>query len=422
MIAIKGYTEEELNYIENNFVNQTVKQLANHLGKTYGSITNALRKMNLIKQPHKPWSKEEDDYLIEHYIDMTSEELANKFGRTVHSINARRDDLGLIRNATWSDDEVAFLINNYLTMEHCEIGKALNRTQGAVTAKCFELGLYKKELPWEQWEIDYIKDNYQEMTKNEIAEILNRSPSAIGLKASRMGFKKYPYYCNYHFFDVIDSEEKAYWLGFLTADGWISKNEETGSGCVGIELQYGDIDHLKKFNKSIEGNYQITDRWRPCLLSTSDKEKKHHTCVIRIFSIKMYEDLCRLGFSENKSYDVQMPNIDPSLLRHYIRGYFDGDGCLYVSNNHLTVKFVTASENYFNNLVNLLAKLDINVRCAQKTNEYNTIMYYIDIRFNKDKLKFLDYIYENSNISLDRKYKKYLKAKSIYGARVGLAS
>lgn len=421
MITIKGYTDEDLNYIKENFSNQTAKQLADHLGKTYGSIKNAIRKMNLVKQPHKPWSKKEDEYLIEHYIDMTSEELAKKFNRTIHSINARRDDLGLIRNATWSDDEVAFLIENYLSMEHSEIGKRLNRTQGAITAKCFDLGLYKKELPWEEWEINFLKNNYHEMTKNEISEILNRSPSAIGLKASRMGIKKFPYHCNYHYFDVIDSEEKAYWLGFLTADGWISKNNKTGSGVTGIELQYNDIEHLKKFNKSIEGNYKITDRWKNCQPSTN-KDKLSHTCVIRVFSVIMYNTLINLGFSNNKTYDVGMPLIDDKLLRHYIRGYFDGDGCLSVSNSHLSVKFVTASNNYYNNLIDLLINLDIDIRCTQEINEYNTTMYSIEIRFNEDKLKFLQYIYKDCTIFLERKYKKYLKAQRIYSPRVRPAS
>lgn len=422
MITIQGYTDEDIKFLINNYQAKTNKQLAKELNKTYGSIQNAARKLNLIKQPHKAWSSEEDEYLIKHYIDMTSEELAKKLNRTISSINARRDALGLIRNATWSDDEVAFLIKNYINMEHSEIAQKLNRTESAVRAKCFDLNLYKKEKPWEEWEIVYIRDHYCEMSKNAIAEKLNRTPSAIGLKASRMGLKKYPYYCNYHYFDIIDTEEKAYWLGFMTADGWISQNKKTGAGAIGIELQYSDIGHLRKFNKSIQGNYKITDRWRSCEISSRDKETLHHTCVIRVYSRKMYDSLCACGLSQDKSYIVKFPDIEPHLVRHYIRGYFDGDGCFSVSNNHLNVKFVTVSYNYFQDLSNYLNSLGLQLRCFNELNEFGTMVYYTEIRYNKDKLLFLDYIYKDSNIYLDRKHKKYLKAKSIYSTRVGLAS
>ena len=51
-----------------------------------------------------------------------------------------------------------------------------------------------------------------------------------------------------HVFDTIDSEEKAYWLGFLMADGYVRSD----SNVIGIELSYVDIDHMKKFKKIYE--------------------------------------------------------------------------------------------------------------------------------------------------------------------------
>ena len=412
MITIKNYTQDELDYVVKNFQTMTVKEIAKNLNKNPNSISNAARKLGLVKQPHKNWTDEEIQFLKDHYIDMTSEEIGKKLHRTVHSINAQRDVLGLIRNAAWTDNEIEFLKSNFESMEHKEIGKILGRTTQAITAKCFELDLYKKELPWEEWELDFLKKNYMEMCKAEIAEILKRTPSAIGLKASRMGFKKYPYFCDYHYFDVIDTEEKAYWLGFLAADGWINRSEKNNAGVVGVELQYGDINHLKKFNKSLNGNYRITDRWRKCSLSNSDK--KNHMCMLRIFSITMYNSLVKLGFSNNKSFDADIPLLDKNLQRHFIRGYFDGNGCISISHNYLHVSFCTAAILLKNELINILSQNNIHIGDYSYISEYSKDIYIPEATSMENKLKLLDYMYKDATIYLDRKYKKYLKAKSFY--------
>ena len=153
-----------------------------------------------------------------------------------------------------------------------------------------------------------IIDDYKNNTSlRKLEEKYNVSRSTISSFLEKKGIKTQKgnhyrkYFHNEDFFEKIDSEEKAYWLGFLTADGWINKNEKGNAGVTGIELQYKDIDHLRKFNKSINGNYKITDRWRPCLISSKYNNKRHHTCLIRIFSITMYDSLVKLGFTNNKS-------------------------------------------------------------------------------------------------------------------------
>ncbi len=421
MIKIKGYSDSDLKYIKDNYENKTNNELSLYLGKSVNSIQYAASKMGLLKQPHKPWTKEEDEYLINNYIQLSSKQIADHLGRTVHSINARRDELGLIRHEAWTVDEINYIKENYFDLSHKEMGLHLNRSEAAVRAKCFDLNLYKKEIPWEDWELQFVKDNYMNMTRKEIAEYLNRSYDAVQIKASRMGLKKYPYYCNYHYFDKIDTEEKAYWLGFLTADGWISKNEKTGAGVVGIELQYGDIKHLKKFNKSLGGNYMITDRWRPCTLS-SNPNKLNHMCVIRIFSIIMYDTLVELGFANNKSYDFTIPNIRHDLIRHYLRGYFDGDGCFCLSNKSFGVSFITASERLNDDIINICKLNNIDIHDYSYIDDYGVIIHRPTITKNSDKIQLLDYMYKDCSIYLDRKYKKYLKAKQKYDPQNGLAA
>ena len=420
MIEVNGYTDNELRFIADNYQDKTNREIADYLHKNVRSISYVARKMGLVKQPHKLWTEEENKFLTENYMNMTSEELAVYLDRTVPSINARCKELNLIKHDVWTEEEISYLIEHYMNMEHSEIGEYLGRSEGAVRAKCFDLDLYKKELPWSKEELDFVKENYMEMTTSEISEILHRTTNAIKLKAERMGMKKSPYHCNYHFFENIDTEEKAYWLGFITADGWASKNELTGSAAVGIELQYGDIKHLKKFNISLDGNYKITDRWRKCLLSSDSK--LHHMCNIRIFSLNMYNDLSKYGISDKKTYTVKFPDIDKNLYRHYVRGLFDADGCFCLSNKRFGVSYITASEELKDDFIKCLRENGIEVSDYKSINEFNTVIYRPTINKNDQKLKFLNWIYEDSTIYLDRKYKKYLKAKEKYESLCGLAA
>lgn len=420
MEKIKNYNEQEINFIKENYEKMTVKQLAESLNKSKSSIEYAVRKLGLIKQVHKPWTDNECQYLIDNYEEKTSEEIGKHLNRTIHSVNSERDRLGLVRHESWTDDEVLYLIENFLYKTHAEIGEYLKRTEEAIRAKCFDLKLYKKEVPWSDEEINFLKENYREMSNKEISSILNRSENAIHLQASRMGMKKYPYFCDYHYFDNIDTEEKAYWLGFLTADGWINKNEKSNAGVTGIELQYGDINHLKKFNKSIGGNYQITDRWIKCSLSDSDR--KHHMCCIRIFSLTMYKSLVEKGFTNNKSYDFHVPLLNHDLLRHYMRGYFDGDGCFTFTNKTFHINFITASKMLNDDIIKILKLQNLNPVQQIYINDFNTTMYRLNINKNQERLDFLDWIYKDCHIYLDRKYKKYLKVKEKHNDTQSLAS
>lgn len=409
MIKIRNYTQEELEFIKDNYNTMTAKEIAVKLNKSLGSINNATRKMGLIKQVHNQWTDEEIAFLKKNYVNMTSEEIATHINHTVDAINTMRDRLKLVRSQGWTDAEIQYLKDNYETTLFSELSEKLGRTEGAIRAKCFDLNLCIKD-PWTEEEIQFVKDNYMEMPTADIARILNRTRDAIQLRARRLGLKKYPYTCDYHYFDEIDTEEKAYWLGFLTADGWININKKSNAGVTGLELQYGDIGHLKKFNKSIGGNYQITDRWRTCLLSPH-KDQKSHLCCIRIFSLTMYQSLVNQGFTNNKSFDAHIPVIRDDLLRHYFRGYFDGDGCFTFTNRTFNIQFITASPNLLNDIKQIMCIHKWHYNLSPYTSDFNTEIYGLNISRNKEKLQFLDWIYQDSNIYLDRKYQKYLKVK-----------
>ncbi len=132
---------------------------------------------------------------------------------------------------------------------------------------------------------------------------------------------------------------------------------------------------------------------------------------ILVYSEQMYKDLNKY-FDRDKTYTAEFPDIPVELMRHFIRGYFDGDGCFTFTDKTFDVDFLGASKNFHEGLKNVLSKNGFNFTTETKMNKCDTEMYYIHINRKKDKYDFLDWIYKDSNIYLDRKYEKYLKCKN----------
>lgn len=203
-------------------------------------------------------------------------------------------------------------------------------------------------------------------------------------------------------FDKIDCEEKAYWLGFLFADGYVIKNT------VGLGLQACDVGHLHKFNrfmkcefnnvsyhpKKTEGKIYDGYRW--------ETHNKHIT-----------DRLKELGCVERKSLILEFPKeeifADKGLIRHFIRGYFDGDGCVCATNKtHIvsmlgTESFLTTVKKYLNEENR---KLYNNKERNIKT---KSLQFY-----NQHALKILHYLYDDALIFLDRKHDKFLEFCRLY--------
>ena len=148
---------------------------------------------------------------------------------------------------------------------------------------------------------------------------------------------------NFDFFETIDTEEKAYWLGFLYADGYIGSKDFS----VGLNISLKDIDHLKKFNDALDYKKGLNISETHQFHSTSNKNKNGEimymvSTVIR--NKKLWIDLNKKGCVPNKSLILQFPNENifktKKLIYDFIRGYVDGDGTLGVyrhsiSNNKL---------------------------------------------------------------------------------------
>jgi len=147
----------------------------------------------------------------------------------------------------------------------------------------------------------------------------------FGFRRRRWGSKK----LNECFFDKITTERQAYWLGFLAADGCV--RNKPGKRLLSVILANKDRCHLELFRDHIESEHNIYYYERDHEVNGYD----YHSEVVQLdlVSSRLVEGLIKHGVVPNKTENLQPPKLLPRLIRHWIRGYFDGDGSVSVIKN-----------------------------------------------------------------------------------------
>lgn len=205
-------------------------------------------------------------------------------------------------------------------------------------------------------------------------------------------------------FDSIDTEEKAYWLGFIYADGCITSTGNTFE----LSLKVSDIEHLNKFNKFIEGN---SDKVK--INKATCKDKEFQRCRISLNDSHFKQRLVSLGCVPKKSLILKFPDINifksPDLVKHFIRGYWDGDGCLCYNKKYPSVSIVGTEEV----LINIMHYLPLTKSYKMHYKKGNSITAQVAIN-GKAAYLVASYLYKNSTIYLDRKYNKYKEYCRLY--------
>lgn len=233
-------------------------------------------------------------------------------------------------------------------------------------------------------------------TRKTVSEILHsfnvhiKTPSELGKK----------YTLNEKYFDVIDNQDKAYILGLLYADGCV-----TDKNGILITLQEKDKEILYKINDLLESNRDLKYKE----YNQKNKNWSNQYCL-SIVNKYMAEQLCMLGVVPRKSLILKFPEWMPDdLCPHFIRGYMDGDGTIARFEKRASL---VGTEDFCNFLsVFLKNKLGIHAGVYSRNKTQETPTKYLRIAGAKQVKKFLDYIYNNANLFLDRKYDIY---KSLY--------
>lgn len=194
------------------------------------------------------------------------------------------------------------------------------------------------------------------------------------------------------FFAKIDTEKKAYWLGFLYADGYMDNSTKS----IRIELKFSDRNHLVKF---------CTDIGYPD--NRISYRKDRNTYYISICSKRLFLDLKNLGY---KSYDMSIDKIPSDLHRHFIRGFYDGDGSIYGKGKRWFGTALIATKDHINVVYKLLPECQKKIRPVSKNKPQG--MYRLETYSISASSKVCNYLYQNSTIYLERKYNKYIKYTS----------
>ena len=198
-------------------------------------------------------------------------------------------------------------------------------------------------------------------------------------------------------FSKIETEEDAYWLGFIYADGYISD-----SGMFEINLKHTDYRHLLKL-----ADYCGLDR-SGVVYKQNTNFKNSYRCRLYFSTSCLQSNFTKHGIVPRKSLIITFPKfLKKSLYPHFIRGYFDGDGSIRIEKRKIVKDYKSVSlmgtKEFLTSITTILG---ITLKLGKdKRHLGNT--YHINFK-QKEGLIFLDYMYKNSTVYLDRKYKLYL--------------
>jgi intein-encoded DNA endonuclease-like protein len=241
--------------------------------------------------------------------------------------------------------------------------------------------------------IELYKDGY---SIQQIADNFNISYSYIRniIKPYGVIKKRGPYRkinINDNIFFMPDNNN-CYWAGFIAADGNIQGNQ------LGIELNINDYKHLEKFKRYIN-------------LNGSKIFVRKCSCAVRFRSNQIVKDLYKnFNVIPNKSLILCPPNItDVSFIRHYIRGYFDGDGCISINSKTKNMSFEIYSGSYkiLDWLLYHIKNIPINTITRVRKKVNNT--YRFAIYGNNQIETIMNWLYKDSGTNfLERKRNIYI--------------
>lgn len=222
------------------------------------------------------------------------------------------------------------------------------------------------------------------------------------------------YKVNEDFFKCINTEEKAYILGFICADGHIEKDR------LNITVSIKDIDILEKIRYAMHSNHPIKKVQRTNPYKKTNR-KNLILSELMIGSVELVKPLFNMGLTTNKTYTLNgdiLKYIPKYLIRDFLRGYFDGDGNVFFGRRY--------SSGYKYN-VNICGNEDFLLKSFQVYFPSNNKLYkdlysrqcYVWKISQKDKVRdFMYYLYYNSSIFLQRKYNEFRKI--MWACKTGL--
>lgn len=233
-----------------------------------------------------------------------------------------------------------------------------------------------------------------------IARVLEK----YGVK--RVGNGQRKFYFDEHYFDVIDNQNKAYILGLLFADG----NNLPSKGTISISLKEEDKNILERIRKELKLENPL--KYQDNSMDDHNGYISKNSWILRCYSQYLCSTLNDIGMVPNKSLIVKFPAISKNLVSHFIRGYYDGNGSIYRAikseNNHHVTVTITSSESFCNTLAEICTN-ELNIFCpVYDASNHNGITKVFTLSGRNKAKKFLDWMYQDADMYLQRKYDRYM--------------
>lgn len=322
-----------------------------------------------------------------------------------------------------TDEQIQKIIEMYLdNYSKVDIAKYLDISTQSVTKyliknnikqKDYFLSNDTKELICKMYTDDQksIKEICEELTVDYMSVKRALNKNGIELRSLSEALRKYNLDENY--FDNIDTPNKAYMLGFLYADGNVGKNKYT----MQIALQEEDKHILEQFK--IELNTDI-----PLYFKESKDKNRKNTYALIINNKHMHQSLIDKGVVPQKTFVIKFPEfLNEKLISHFIRGYFDGDGCFCLSkrkdrpSSYHTI-FTLIGTDIFCQRIKEIIESKLNVHCSicYCHKKYDSPIRCLSISGRKNCQKILDWIYDDAKMFLIRKKNKYLEFCKLYNS------
>lgn len=247
---------------------------------------------------------------------------------------------------------------------------------------------------------EFIKNGYNIRKSAKLANIsydcARRTVKKLNIEVKNKGNSNLT---NHDYFETINTERKAYLLGFFLADGCIQSN----SNAMSLSNSVDDLEILKIFKEEIcqDNTLRITKM-----------ELTKDICCIKWSSSKMIRDLKNWHIEPRKTFDFNFKfpfeKLPKEMIRHFIRGFFDGDGHIHNKGDH--IEFIMTSKDFAKQIINIFEeRFDCTFRLREKQSK-NVIEYMPSLLAKNRYLlipKIYNWFYKDSTIFLTRKKIKF---------------
>jgi hypothetical protein len=203
-----------------------------------------------------------------------------------------------------------------------EITEHLGRSERAIMNMAYELNITRRAVEVKSWtpaENEQLRQLYinKNISTEYLQSVFGRSANAITKQARFLGLSRYDHQINHSYFQEITSDDQAYWLGWLAADGCV-RFATRGHMSISLELNQRDEEIVRAFAQAVAPGAAI--------------HRSRNAISVRIGSKQMAQDLAKYGVVPKKTETFDWPHALPeAYAMPFILGYFDGDGCFYRS-------------------------------------------------------------------------------------------